>query len=57
MVVLVVRFQARLGMAGLRREEKKTVVDENSHRRLFLSSIPKQAGKVICGGGGRGSEG
>jgi hypothetical protein len=57
MVVLVVRFQARLGMAGLRREEKRMVVIESSHRRLFLSRVPKQGGKVICGGGGRGSEG
>jgi hypothetical protein len=47
MVVLVVRFQARLGMAGLRREEERTRVIESTSRRLglFLSRIPKQRGE------------
>jgi hypothetical protein len=47
MVVLVVRFQARLGMAGLRREEERMAVVERTSRRvgLFLSRIPKQRGE------------
>jgi hypothetical protein len=47
MVVLVVRFQAKLGMAGLRLEKKMMAVIESTSRRLelFLSRIPKQAGR------------
>jgi hypothetical protein len=47
MVVLVVRIQARLGMAGLRREEERMAVIESTSRRLrlFLSRVPKQRRK------------
>jgi hypothetical protein len=46
MAVLVVRFQAKLGMAGLRLEKKMMVAIESTSGRLelFLSRIPKQAG-------------
>jgi hypothetical protein len=58
MVVLVLRFQARLGMARLRVEGKRMSAMESTSRMLglFLSRMPKQS-KAICGGRGRAREG
>jgi hypothetical protein len=57
MVVLVVRFQAKLGMAGLRLEKKMMAAIESTSGRLelVLSRIPKQAGgKQSAEDAGRG---